>query len=49
MWIGYFSGKNVVVGGGSTGIGAAAVEGFARAVANVVIRDVADEIGTALA
>jgi NAD(P)-dependent dehydrogenase (short-subunit alcohol dehydrogenase family) len=48
MWNEYFSGKTVIVGGGSTGIGAAAVEGFARAGANVVVADVADEIGIAL-
>jgi NAD(P)-dependent dehydrogenase (short-subunit alcohol dehydrogenase family) len=48
MWDEYFLGKTVVVGGGSTGIGAAAVEGFARAGANVVVADVADEIGSAL-
>ena len=49
MWDEYFTGKTVVVGGGSTGIGAAAVEGFARAGAHVVIADVADEIGATLA
>jgi dihydroanticapsin dehydrogenase len=48
MWSEYFFGKTVVVGGGSTGIGAAAVEGFARAGANVVVTDVADEIGDSL-
>jgi NAD(P)-dependent dehydrogenase (short-subunit alcohol dehydrogenase family) len=48
MWNEYFAGKTVVVGGGSTGIGAAAVEGFARAGANVVVADVADDIGSAL-
>jgi len=49
MWREYFEGKTVVVGGGSTGIGAAAVEGFASAGANVVVADIADEIGTQLA
>jgi dihydroanticapsin dehydrogenase len=49
MWSEYFSGKTVIVGGGSTGIGAAAVAGFAHAGANVVVADVADEIGAALA
>lgn len=49
MWREYFEGKTVIVGGGSTGIGAATVEGFASAGARVVIADVADEIGTSLA
>jgi NAD(P)-dependent dehydrogenase (short-subunit alcohol dehydrogenase family) len=49
MWREYFEGKTVIVGGGSTGIGAAVVEGFARAGANVILVDVADEIGEQLA
>jgi NAD(P)-dependent dehydrogenase (short-subunit alcohol dehydrogenase family) len=49
MWGEYFSGKTVVVSGGSTGIGASSVEGFARADAHVVVADVADEAGLALA
>jgi NAD(P)-dependent dehydrogenase (short-subunit alcohol dehydrogenase family) len=48
MWDEYFLGKTVVIGGGAMGIGAAAVEGFARAGANVVATDVADELGEAL-
>lgn len=48
MWREYFSGRTVVVSGGSTGIGASSVEGFATADANVVVADVADEAGTAL-
>jgi NAD(P)-dependent dehydrogenase (short-subunit alcohol dehydrogenase family) len=49
MWSEFFEGKTVVVAGGSTGIGAASATGFARAGANVVVTDVADEIGLALA
>lgn len=48
MWREYFNAKTVIIGGGSTGIGAAAVAGFARAGANVVVADVADEIGQRL-
>ena len=48
MWTEYFAGKTVVVAGGSTGIGAAAAEGFARAGAHTVVTDVADSIGAAL-
>jgi NAD(P)-dependent dehydrogenase (short-subunit alcohol dehydrogenase family) len=48
MWSEFFDGKTVVVAGGSTGIGAASAAGFARASANVVVTDVADELGTAL-
>jgi NAD(P)-dependent dehydrogenase (short-subunit alcohol dehydrogenase family) len=49
MWREYFEGKTVVVGGGSTGIGAATAKGFADAGANVIIADVADDIGQSLA
>jgi NAD(P)-dependent dehydrogenase (short-subunit alcohol dehydrogenase family) len=49
MWREYFEGKTVIVGGGSTGIGAATATGFVDAGANVVIADVADEIGESLA
>jgi NAD(P)-dependent dehydrogenase (short-subunit alcohol dehydrogenase family) len=49
MWREYFEGKTVIVGGGSTGIGAATATGFADAGANVVVADVADEIGESLA
>jgi dihydroanticapsin dehydrogenase len=48
MWSEFFTEKTVVVAGGSTGIGAASASGFARAGANVVVTDVADEVGTAL-
>jgi dihydroanticapsin dehydrogenase len=48
MWNEYFSGKTVLVSGGATGIGAAAVEGFARAGAKTVLADVADEAGRAM-
>jgi len=49
MWSEYYSDTTVLVGGGSTGIGAAAVEGFARAGATTIVTDVADEIGEGLA
>jgi dihydroanticapsin dehydrogenase len=48
MWREYFTDKTVVVAGGSTGIGAACAAGFARAGANVVVTDVADEVGLAM-
>ena len=48
MWNEFFTDKTVVIAGGSTGIGAASAAGFARAGANVVITDVADEAGWAL-
>lgn len=48
MWNEFFTAKTVVVGGGSTGIGAAAAEGFARAGANTVVADVADVVGQQL-
>src|SRR5664280_1182354 len=49
MWDDFFIDQVVVVGGGSTGIGAASVQGFARAGARVVVSDVADELGEQLA
>ncbi len=49
MWREYFEGKTVIVGGGSTGIGAATVEGFANAGANVILADIADDIGAEVA
>jgi NAD(P)-dependent dehydrogenase (short-subunit alcohol dehydrogenase family) len=49
MWREYFTEKTVVIAGGSMGIGAASAAGFARAGANVVVTDVADEVGAALA
>ena len=48
MWDEYFNDRVVVVGGGSTGIGAAATEGFAHAGAHVVVLDVADGPGAEL-
>ncbi|HEY5012387.1 MAG TPA: SDR family NAD(P)-dependent oxidoreductase [Acidimicrobiia bacterium] len=48
MWREYFEGKTVVVSGGSMGIGAATVKGFASAGANVIVADVADDMGEAL-
>jgi len=48
MWGEYFEGSTVVVNGGATGIGAAALREFARAGAHTVLADVADEIGEAL-
>lgn len=48
MWGEFFDAKVVVVGGGATGIGAAAAAGFARAGARVVVTDVADDTGAAL-
>ena len=41
MWSEYFADKTVIVTGGSTGIGAGAVQGFARAGANTIVADVA--------
>src|ERR1700722_567908 len=49
MWNDYFSDKTVVVAGGAMGIGGGTVEAFARAGARVVVADVADEPGRALA
>lgn len=49
MWGEYFADSTVIVSGGATGIGAAAVRAFAEAGANTVIADVADEHGGALA
>ena len=49
MWDNSFTDKVVIVGGGAMGIGAAAVEAFARAGARVVVTDVADGPGDALA
>jgi NAD(P)-dependent dehydrogenase (short-subunit alcohol dehydrogenase family) len=49
VWREYFARKTVVVAGGSTGIGAAAAAGFARAGARTVIADVADAEGEAWA
>lgn len=48
MWSEYFSGTTVIVTGGATGIGAAVVSEFARAGANTVLADVADESGEVL-
>ncbi|HEY5120723.1 MAG TPA: SDR family NAD(P)-dependent oxidoreductase [Acidimicrobiales bacterium] len=48
MWNEIFAGSTVIVSGGATGIGAAAVSGFARAGANTVLADVADELGEVL-
>lgn len=47
-WDTYFSGSVVIVSGGATGIGAAAVNAFARAGATTVLLDVADTEGEAL-
>ncbi len=49
MWDECFVDRVVIVGGGSTGIGAASVAGFARAGARVVVTDVADGPGGDLA
>ena len=49
MWDEMFSEKVVLTFGGSTGIGAASAREFARAGAKVVVADVADDIGEALA
>ena len=49
MWREYFAGSTVVVSGGSTGIGAATARSFAVAGARVVVADVADVPGEALA
>jgi NAD(P)-dependent dehydrogenase (short-subunit alcohol dehydrogenase family) len=49
MWGEHFTDATVIVSGGATGIGAAAVREFARAGANTVLTDVADEVGEALA
>ena len=49
MWDEFFTDRVVVVSGGSTGIGAASVAGFARAGARVVLTDVADGPGSELA
>jgi NAD(P)-dependent dehydrogenase (short-subunit alcohol dehydrogenase family) len=48
MWDEYFTDKTVVVSGGSTGIGGATAQGFARAGAHTVIADIADEDGERL-
>ena len=48
MWNECFAQQVVGVSGGSTGIGAASVRGFARARARVVVTDVADEVGERL-
>ena len=45
MWSEYFSGKTVIITGGSTGIGAGAAQGFARAGAHTIVADVADSLG----
>jgi NAD(P)-dependent dehydrogenase (short-subunit alcohol dehydrogenase family) len=49
MWDDFFIDHVVMVGGGSTGIGAASARAFARAGARVVVSDVADELGEQLA
>lgn len=49
MWDDYFTDKVIIVAGGSTGIGAASAQGFARAGARVVVTDVADAVGEKLA
>ncbi len=48
MWNEYFADKTVIVSGGASGIGAGAVQGFARAGAHVVVADVTDDIGEEL-
>jgi NAD(P)-dependent dehydrogenase (short-subunit alcohol dehydrogenase family) len=49
MWGEYLADSTVIVSGGATGIGAAAVRGFARAGAKTIVADVADELGETLA
>lgn len=49
MWDDVFTDKVIIVAGGSTGIGAASVQGFTRAGARVVVIDVADAAGEELA
>jgi NAD(P)-dependent dehydrogenase (short-subunit alcohol dehydrogenase family) len=48
MWTEYFTGKTVIISGGSTGIGSGAVKSFARAGAHTVVADVADTDGEEL-
>lgn len=48
MWDEMFTGKVVMIFGGSTGIGAASVAEFARAGAKLVVADVADDSGERL-
>lgn len=48
MWNEYFTGKTVIISGGSTGIGAGAAQSFARAGANTIVADVADGSGEEL-
>jgi NAD(P)-dependent dehydrogenase (short-subunit alcohol dehydrogenase family) len=49
MWNEFFTGKTVIVSGGSMGIGGGAVRAFAVAGARVVLADLADDVGTTLA
>ncbi|MGD0853555.1 MAG: SDR family oxidoreductase [Acidimicrobiales bacterium] len=48
MWNEYFTGKTVIISGGSTGIGAGAAQAFARAGAHTIVADVQDSIGEEL-
>lgn len=48
-WSAHLADSVALVSGGATGIGAAAVRGFARTGATTIVADVADELGEALA